>query len=451
MLLGGSVVPAGRLRIEVMKGFEYKFEAHDLTLQPGNHKFGVTLTPIHMPSKPNIQWLGGDVHVHMNYGGTYRNTPNHLVQQGQAENLSIIEDLVVNKEQRIPDISYFQPGLDSASTANTLLLHGQEFHTSYWGHLGLLNLTDHFLLPDYAAYPDTAAASLFPPNAVIADLAHEQHGLTGYAHPFDSLPNPKDTDVPLYDELPVDVALGKVDYLEVLGFSEHRSTTEVWYRLLNCGFHIPAAAGTDAMANFSSLRGPVGLNRVYAAVPPGPVQVGAWLDSVRHGRTFATNGPLVEFTLGNLRIGETLKLQAPGTVKFTAWLRSIVPVDHVQVVCDGEVTQELQLSGDRKGGNWTSSIPIAKTGWCLLRALSNQSEYPVLDLYPYATTSPIYVEVAGHRVAATKDVAYFSAWIDRLIEAAQGNTAWNTPAEKQAVLSLLNLARGVYVGLGGTK
>ena len=33
--------------------------------------------------------------------------------------------------------------------------------------------------------------------------------------------------------------------------------------LLNCGLRIPAGAGTDAMANYASLRGPVGLNRVY--------------------------------------------------------------------------------------------------------------------------------------------------------------------------------------------
>ena len=61
--------------------------------------------------------------------------------------------------------------------------------------------------------------------------------------------------------------LGKVDYIEVMGFSEHKSTARVWYRLLNCGFHLPTAAGTDAMANYASLRGPVGLNRVYASVP----------------------------------------------------------------------------------------------------------------------------------------------------------------------------------------
>ena len=68
------------------------------------------------------------------------------------------------------------------------------------------------------------------------------------------------------------MALGKVDYIEVLGFSDHKSTARVWYRLLNCGFRLPTAAGTDAMANFSSLRGPVGLNRVYVEVPKGALE-----------------------------------------------------------------------------------------------------------------------------------------------------------------------------------
>ena len=62
----------------------------------------------------------------------------------------------------------------------------------------------------------------------------------------------------------MDVALGKVDYYEALGFvDDYVATARVWYQLLNCGFRLPAGAGTDAMANFASLRGPVGLNRVF--------------------------------------------------------------------------------------------------------------------------------------------------------------------------------------------
>jgi len=438
------VVPAGRVRIEVMKGFEYQFQQHDMTFDAGPHNLAITLMPLKIPAEPDRQWISGDVHMHMNYAGTYRNTPEHLVMQARAENLSIVEDLVVNKEQRFPDIAYFKPGPDPASIATTLLFHSQEFHTSYWGHLALLNLTDHVLLPGYAAYPNTAAASLFPPNAVIADLAHEQHGLAGYAHPYDTLPDPADKNTPLTDELPVDVALGKVDYLEVLGFSDHKATTEVWYRLLNCGFRIPAAGGTDAMANFASLRGPVGLNRVYAAAPKGKVDYAAWLDSLKHGRTFATNGPLLGFTLADQRIGGDLQLPQPGSVQFTAWLRSFVPVDHLQVICDGEVAQELQLPADRQSANVSGTLPITKSGWCLLRALSDKPQYPVLDLYPYATTSPIYVTVGGKPATSSSDAAYFLAWIDRLIESADASTAWNTPEEKRAVLGLLNGARGIY-------
>ncbi|HEY8671881.1 MAG TPA: hypothetical protein VIL63_13640, partial [Terriglobales bacterium] len=106
------VVPAGRALIEVMKGFEYKFEWREISTSPGGHQLTVTLSRLSIPQEPGRQWVSGDVHLHMNYGGTYRNTPQHLVEQGEAENLQVVEDLVVNKEQRIPDIAYFRAGLD---------------------------------------------------------------------------------------------------------------------------------------------------------------------------------------------------------------------------------------------------------------------------------------------------------------------------------------------------
>jgi Tol biopolymer transport system component len=438
-------LPAGRAEVEVMKGFEYQFERHTVTIAAGRKSnLTVKLQPLDLPKESGTQWVSGDVHVHMNYGGAYRNTPRHLVEQAAAENLQIVEDLVVNKEQRIPDIAYFSPKPDPASTATNLLLHGQEFHTSYWGHLGLLNLTRNFLLPGYAAYPNTAAASLFPANANVADMAHEQHALVGYVHPYDAVPDPA-KDASLTHELPVDLALGKVDYIEVLGFAEHKSTANVWYRLLNCGFRLPTAAGTDAMANFASLRGPVGLNRVYAKVPAGPLNIGVWLDSIKRGRTFATNGPLLGFSLGDKQLGDDLSLPAgENKVKFTAWLRSFVPIDHLQLICNGEVVRDLKLNADRKAADVKDAIPISRSGWCLLRAWSDKAEHPVLDMYPYATTSPIYITVAGSQPRPTEDAAYFIAWIDRMIDTAKSNHDWNTEAEKTAVLEMLSSARRVY-------
>lgn len=442
-------IPVGRVNVEVMKGFEYQFEKKTVQVASGQHaSISVRLQPLKIPEDAYSHGVSSDVHVHMNYGGTYRDTPTLLIDQAAAENLAIVQDLIVNKEQRIPDISYFSTQPDPASATTNLLLHGQEFHTSYWGHLGLLHLSSNFLLPGYAAYPGTAAASLFPANATVADMAHEQQGVVGYVHPFDEFPDPA-KDSSLTSELPVDVALGKVDYIEVLGFSDHKSTASVWYRLLNCGFHLPTAAGTDAMANFASLRGPVGLNRVYASVPAGPLNIGAWLASLKQGHTFATNGPLLGFKFGGMQAGDELRLSAgENKIKFSARMRSFVPIEHLQVVCNGEVVRDLKLGGDHQSADADDTIPLSHSGWCLLRAYSDKSVYPVLEAYPYATTSPVYVNVAGSPLHPAKDAQYFLTWIDRLIDAAKANNDWNTEGERTAVMNLLSYAREIYVNLG---
>jgi TolB protein len=438
-------VPAGTVNIGVMKGFEYGFEQHSVTISAGkNNEVTIALHPLKLSHHAARHWASGDVHVHMNYGGTYRNTPGHLVAQAAAENLSIVEDLIVNKERRFPDIKYFTAQPDPASTATTLLLHSQEYHTSYWGHLGLLNLTSNILLPGYAGYPGTAAASLFPSNANIADLAHQQHALVGYVHPYDSVPDPSKEES-VNHELPVDLALGKVDYIEVLGFSDHKATAQVWYRLLNCGFHLPAAAGTDAMANFASLRGPVGLNRVYASVPVGPLEIESWLRAVTQGRTFATNGPLLGLKLDGKEIGDTLQLPSGNSeVKLTAWLRSFVSLNHLELICNGKIARELKLNPDGESADIEDTISGLQSGWCLLRTSNDKATYPLLDLYPYATTSPIYISVANSSPVHKEDAAYFESWIDRMISAAKAFQDWNNAEEKSAVLQQLSEARAVY-------
>jgi TolB protein len=442
-------VPAGESEVDVMRGFEHHFERHKVEVKAGETKqLTVRMVRLFVAADATTDWISGDVHVHMNYGGVYRNAPKHLVEQAAAENLSIIENLVVNKEQRFPDIGSFSPHVDAASTSKQLLLHGQEFHTSYWGHLGLLHLTDHVILPGYAGYPNTAAASLYPTNADVADMAHAQGALVGYVHPFDATPDPLKDDS-LTHELPVDVALGKVDYIEVVGFSDHKSTAEVWYRLLNCGFRLPTAAGTDFMGNYASLRGPVGLNRVYAEVPYGSLKIEPWLAAIRAGRTFATNGPLLRFSLGGQPVGGEVKLENARNqdVHFSAEMFSIAPVDHLQIVCNGKIAKELPIEADRASAHIDGTIPLTSSGWCVLRAFSDKAEYPILDLYPYATTSPIYINLRGAPLESPADAAYFVAWVDRLIAAANQNTSWNTESEKQSVLTMFEEAKKKYEAL----
>jgi|HubBroStandDraft_6_1064221.scaffolds.fasta_scaffold08633_4 TolB protein len=439
------VVPPGTVEIDVMKGFEYKCE-HVRVLVDAEKaaEANIQLHRLGWSTDDPAQWVGADLHVHMNYGGSYRNVPEKLVEEAQAENLGIVFNLIVNKEGRIPDIVYFSSRLDPASTPTILLSHGQEFHTSYWGHLGVLHPDHNFLIPGYAGYPGTAAASLYPTNAAVADMSHAQDALVGYVHPFDTVPDPS-RDGSLTSELPVDVALGKVDYIEILGFSDHKSTAAVWYRLLNCGFHLPAGAGTDAMMNFASLRGPLGLNRVYAPVSDPPIQLSAWLDNLRNGRTFATNGPLLRFRLANREIGGEANLPAGSNrLNFSASLRSLVPVDHLEIICNGRIAQALSLPGDRMSADLQGEVSVERSGWCLLRAWSEKAEYPILDQYPYATTSPIYLTIGGEAITSADDARYFLAWINRLKQAAIANHDWKTDIEKERVVNLLSDATKVF-------
>jgi TolB protein len=303
------------------------------------------------------------------------------------------------------------------------------------------------LLPGYAGYPNTAAASLYPMNADVYDMAHAQGALVGAVHPFDAVPDPFAKPAErITDELPVDVALGKLDYMEIVGFSDHKSTAAVWYKLLNLGFRLTAGAGTDATAAYAApIRGGVGFDRVYVWVPVWPLNLKEWLDGIKLGRTFATNGPLLEFKLGGEMVGAELKLDAAqNAVPFSAKLRSIVPVDHLEVVCNGKVAQMLKLEGTRDAVDATGTIPVSESGWCLLRAWSDKAEYPVMDNYAYATTSPVYLTVDRKRAYSRKDAEYFEAWIDRTIEITDKYPDWNSPDEKTYVMKRLREARAVY-------
>ena len=77
-------------------------------------------------------------------------------------------------------------------------------------------------------------------------------------------------------------------------------------------------------------------------------------------------------------------------------------------------------TGDRTRAEATVDLPAAGSGWYVLRAWADRPRLPVLDLYPFASTSPVYVQVAGHPADSRQDAAYFVRWVDRVIAAAVG-------------------------------
>ncbi len=432
-------VPTGSVSVEVWHGPEWKTVKRPIQIRPDQRSSARLLLSPLSSLLSQTGWYNGDLHVHMNYGGAYRNTPERLAIQARAEGLNVVENLIVNKEQRIPDIGYWRTAL-LLSSPDLLIANGQEFHTGLWGHSSQLGLRDHYLLPDYAGYPGTAFASLAPTNAAVFDLAHEQGALTGYVHPFDFRPDITAIQGGIPYELPVDVALGKVDFLEVMGYSDHLITSDIWYKLLNCGFRLPAGGGTDAFPNFAQLRGPPGLVRVYAKAG-APLNHRRFLDAIKAGRTFVTNAPLVALTVNGSEPGAEVRLPfRPQSLQVRVGLQSAVPVDHLELIGNGKVIARLDGATDT-----TLVVPVDKPTWLLARAYSDTPRLPVLDLYPFGTTSPVYVAMGNAPVSCGEDAEYFLAWINLLSQRVRSDTNWNSAAERDQALALISKAHEEFI------
>jgi hypothetical protein len=202
------------------------------------------------------------------------------------------------------------------------------------------------------------------------------------------------------------------------------------------------------MANYASLRGPVGMNRVYALVQ-GPLEAARqrqWLDALHAGHTLATNGPLLGLTVEGQPPGSEITLNGSGKkLRYTGFLRSLVPVDHLELVVNGQVTRSIGLDRTKSQADFEGSIEVPDNGWLLLRAWNDAASPLIFDLYPYATTNAFFFKRESAPTHCGPDADYFSSWLDRLESAAASHEAYNTPAEREKTLEEIRSARKIFI------
>jgi hypothetical protein len=170
------------------------------------------------------------------------------------------------------------------------------------------------------------------------------------------------------------------------------------------------------------------------------------INALREGRTFASNGPQLALEVDGKVPGDTLTLPAGGqTVRYRAALRSPVAIDHFELVQNGRVVARHKLAKARTHADVSGQLKLRDSGWIVLRAWNEGADPLILDLYPYGTTSPVYVSVGGAPTNSPADAKYFVHWLDRVIAAAEGRTDYNDDRERQATLDYLHAAQAVYV------
>ncbi len=434
-------VPAGNIVLEAMHGFEYHPAASTAVVVPGDTT-NVTLTLHPMIDLASRGWFSGSNHVHMNYGGNLHNTPENLVYMAAAEDLHVIGELIANKDNRILDYQYFTGELHPLSDEDHLLYFNEEYRPPFYGHVSFINLTEHLISPFTTGYEGTAIESLYPSNTQMFTLAREQGALGAYVHPYWGSEDPLETDLGVAKAFPVDLALGTIDYHELVSGANWAAYL-VWHHALNNGFRIPAVGGEDSISNLHRTA-IVGQMRAYAYLGDG-LSWDGWLDAIRGGRLFVTNGPLLELSVNDQMIGATVPLPPEGgTVRIKGTVQSIAPLDSAALVVGGET---LDLGLDRSADfpfTFERDLEITRSTWITLQAHANGAIHPLDDVFQQATTNPIWVTVGDRPVRSATSAAYFIRWIDKLTAMAEAHPGWRSEREKEHVLGEFREARRVY-------
>lgn len=149
--------------------------------------------------------------------------------------------------------------------------------------------------------------------------------------------------------------------------SDHLATSQVWHRILNCGFRVPITGGEDSISDLYRIA-VVGADRTYAHLGPA-LDWKRWIEAIRQGHTFATNGPLLEFSINGKEEGEEIHLSGQGDrVTIHARMESIAPVEKVEVLSNGTVIESLRLRSDGKSAELTKELDVSGSAWFTLRA-----------------------------------------------------------------------------------
>jgi hypothetical protein len=201
-------------------------------------------------------------------------------------------------------------------------------------------------------------------------------------------------------EAPVAAALGHMDAYNVADGLE--ADYDRYYRLLNCGFRLPASSGTDWWITDH--------NRVFVQVEGG-FSYDTWISGLRAGRTFVSNGPLLEFRVNDK--GPGASLETSGALQVSATAISRLPFERIEVVYNGEVIAG-RSSRDRREARLEEEITVSRGGWIAVRVSGGGTTHAGNKVF--AHTSPIYVRVPGTPHRRAEDAG---AFVDEIEESIQ--------------------------------
>ena len=373
-------LPPGTYKLKVIKGIEYKVQAREIALQPGETR-ELTVKMSRWIDMPEQGWYSADDHVHI--ARPIKELNPFISKMMQAEDLHVANLLQMGLSKRFHITLQYAHGPESIyREGNYILATGQE------------NPRTHFL--GHTITLGARSAINFPENYVIYRLfweeARRQGALSGYAH-YGTMNDAQ------YG-LGIDLPHGLLSFLEVLQFN--RAIYDAWYDILNTGFRLTPTAGTDYPCGDASIPG---RERFYTKVE-GPFTYKSWLEGVRRGRTFVTNGPILEFRVNGKEMGEEVVLNKLGSVLVEGRVRfdpSWDDVGGLEVIESGQVLRSFPRREGMAEISFQFQHEVREASWLAVRATGRKlgeirpPGIVHLSLRPTsaAHSAPIYVTLKG--------------------------------------------------------
>lgn len=418
-------LPAGRITVEACRGFEHLPLREEVTLAPGKLALRFSL-----PRFADLRaegWYSGDVRCHFL-------TPHAALLEAAAEDLAVVNLLATECQVSgthgrthlaIPNIVAFsgqKPALESPGHLVAVNTHNTH---PVLGSLGLLHC-------HRAVYPLSFGGVNGRDDWTLADWCdqcHRKNGLVVWTRTWHE-GNPDFR----FGEPLADLILGQVDAFEIEFYEDSPfDVLSDWYTLLGAGLRVPLVGSSGKDCNALAL----GAMRTYARIQPLEVfGYRAWIEAVRAGRTFATNGPLLSFTVNGFDPGATVDLPAgTQTVRVHATARSVVPFDRVEVIVNGTVAATAPAAVD-------ADVLVPDGGWVAVRCLGTR----LLPHRPapqrvFAHTSPVHVTREGRsRPRDTQAVARLAGELERLQQWAE-QQARCTDRQREHLVEIFRSAR----------
>lgn len=384
-------LPSGRHHLVGSRGIEYKMFNEWLDIKAGQ-TLVKTMKLDRFANLKKTGWYSGDVHIHSARRDGRDGAA--MLRQIMAEDLNVGNLLQMGNvgATHFPQMGWGKTG-GRVQQGNHALVSGQEGpRTIISGHIISLNINSPVRFPD----------RYFQYQAVFEEVAR-QGGLSGYAHVGYNDPG-------TIVGMALDVPLGNVKFAEiaqggVIG-------TDNWFDFLNLGYQIAAAAGTD----YPYLDHP-GAYRTYVQMR-GDYSVDGWFDGLKAGRSFVTNGPLLDVNVNGRIPGERLELSKGDMIriKASAGLNpDIGSLARLELIIHGDVMATVEAEGDDAHIILEHEISATDSSWLVVRAVGKDTGARKI----MAVSSPVYIIVdddtrTWKRAAVRNIVAGLSARLDAL-------------------------------------